>query len=71
MSRFHPIGWLQNWAEAMRRSRQQDQVSVMDVPGFGVHPVLRVYRPDEDIPEDLDNTRRFLVAKDGTAYQVE
>lgn len=47
-----------------------DEAPVMDVPGYGRYPVLRVYAPNEALPCDNDETLRFLVTKDGTSYQV-
>lgn len=63
-------------AESLVRSvvlemvRNTDEVPVMDVPGHGVFPVLRVFTPSDSLPSDDEETRRFLVTKDGTAYQV-
>jgi hypothetical protein len=49
---------------------EHDEIPEMDVPGFGVHRVLRVYEADEELPTTEDETLRFLVTKDGKAYQV-
>jgi hypothetical protein len=42
-------------------------VPVMDVPGFGIRPVLQVYEADEDLPS---GPARYLVARDGRAFRV-
>lgn len=43
---------------------------LMSIPGHGRYEVLRVYGPAQPLPSDDDFEGRFLVTKDGTAYQV-
>lgn len=42
----------------------------MDVPGWGKRWVSAVYMPNEKLPSADDFSGKFLVTKDGTAYQV-
>lgn len=48
---------------------EADGIPEMHVPGYGTFPVLRVYGPEEPLP-DFQDTARFLVTKDGSSYQV-
>jgi len=40
---------------------------VIEVPGFGLWPVLKIYSPNEQLPE---GEARYLITENGAAYQV-